>query len=160
MKKMIAMILMVTMLVSMNCVLAEEVIEEAPVCEVVETPAPVEEEKVEATVEEKTEVVEEKPEIVEEIPEDETVIEEIEVREEDFSADVVLTLVNDGQLYYGDVVTFSVHVSNATAEYVINWQYCDGGEWKNIGNEHGTSYSFELNEINAGYGYRVALEKI
>lgn len=176
MKKILAMILMVTMLVSMSCSLAEQVVEEEPVCETVEVPEPVEEvkpepvaetveEKTEEKVEEKTEEkveekVEEKQETVEEIPEEEIVIEETEIREEDFSADVVLTLVNEGELYYGDVATLRVYISNANAEYVINWQYSDGGDWHTIDGEHETTYSFELNEINAGYLYRVAVEKI
>lgn len=172
MKKILAMILMVTMLVSMSCSLAEQVVEEEPVCETVEVPEPVEEvkpepvaetveEKTEEKVEEKTEEkTEEKQETVEEIPEEEIVIEETEIREEDFSADVVLTLVNEGELYYGDVATLRVYISNANAEYVINWQYSDGGDWHTIDGEHETTYSFELNEINAGYLYRVAVEKI
>ena len=73
------------------------------------------------------------------------------------TAEISVSLKNDGDLYYGDTITLCAHINEKPEEYNIYWEASkDGSSWFSVSS--GSSYSFVVNEENALYYYRAVLE--
>lgn len=66
-----------------------------------------------------------------------------------------ISLVNEGDIYYGDLVTLWASVSNVTDGYTIVWEMETADGWVQVGS--GQSYSFTVTEANAAAAYRALL---
>ncbi len=172
-------ILMAALMSNVFQALAEEVPAEAPVIETVEVPVV---EAVEAPVVEAVEA----PEVeAAEVPAIETVeapvVEAAEVPEVEateapeveafevpvveaapfvFTGEVDVCLENNGEIFFGDIVTLRAVVCNANADYTISWEVDktgSGSSWEALSGETDTTYSFEVTEENAAYAYRAVL---
>lgn len=66
-----------------------------------------------------------------------------------------ISIVNDGDIYYGDVVTLWASIKNVADGYQIIWEMETAGGWVKVGS--GQSYSFTVNAANAAAAYRALL---
>lgn len=142
MKKMIALLIAVMMLVSFGTLaIADETQEIEEVTEVIEVPEV-------AEVAETEENAEEDPMAVIELPEDQDV---------DFTGTISVSIRFEGEeLYYGDTVTLHASVKDANLDYSIRWEARNNeGSWNKVGT--GADYSFAVTEENADLAYRAVL---
>lgn len=72
---------------------------------------------------------------------------------------ISVSLLNDGELYYGDVAKLWAQVSGVEGNgaYRIQWQTDDGNGWVDIPGATGPSYNFSLNGSNATRPYRAVM---
>lgn len=75
------------------------------------------------------------------------------------NARISISLLNDGELYYGDVAKLWAQVSGVeeNGSYRIQWQTDDGNGWVDIPGATGPSYNFSLNGSNATRPYRAVM---
>lgn len=90
--------------------------------------------------------------------------EEEEEEEENYTLDVSIWLENlsEGKLVYGSNVRWHSVVSNAKEGSAITyqWQYQDAEGWHDIPGANGDTYSFTIDETNAGYYWRVNVRAV
>ncbi len=66
-----------------------------------------------------------------------------------------ISLVNKGDIYYGDLVTMWASVNNVEDGYTIVWEMETADGWVKVGS--GQSYSFVVTPANAAAAYRALL---
>lgn len=66
-----------------------------------------------------------------------------------------ISLVNQGDIYFGDLVTLWASVDNVAEGYTIVWEMETADGWVRVGS--GQSYSFTVTQANASAAYRALL---
>lgn len=142
--------------VEKETVSSDEIKPEEPVTEQAEAPE-TEEAETEVPVTEPEETADaETSEPEAETPEEGS--DEAEAEEPEGDGEIEITLLNEGELDYGDVIRFRAEVTaEEGTEYHLKWQYNAGSGWTDIPGEDGEEYDFELTEQNAVYEYRAVM---
>ena len=76
-----------------------------------------------------------------------------------FTGSVLVELVNEGAVYFGDRVTLRANIRDVNTAFQIRWEVnCqDNNGWRAISDEQGSEYEFVVTPDNVNYEYRVVL---
>lgn len=66
-----------------------------------------------------------------------------------------ISIINEGDIYYGDLVTLWASVNNVADGYRIVWEMETADGWVQVGS--GQTYSFTVTSANAFAAYRALL---